>query len=466
MTHVPAPYAVFLAVWVLTGPFLSPAWGADLLHLVRSGEEALAYSSGAIQRSTPQDGFVHVITGDNQTTGNRMILGSRDLLYLRLNEPGSVAPGDLFTIYKRLHTVHHPATGHYLGYLVNRLAVVQVTQTDKTLTTVQIVHAYAPVSPGDPVMKFVPPGHDDATAMEPAAGDLEGQIVELQSNMGSLNLVAQGNIVYLDRGQQDGMTPGIRMNVLRSGGSLPQRIVGELKILSVEDRTATALITKSTAHILRGDQFRAKSPAPDTRPIAQSLLRSEKAATPHTGKFQVQEAARETRINLNDLTTQLRFESGEAAIRPDGYQSLDELIAYLKTEAGDRLIRIEGHADNKEISPSLKARYRTNWDLSNARAQSVLRYLTERGGIDSAKLSSIGYGDTKPVASNATETGRRKNRRVEIVLSAPEPAKDQPARTTKPPEADDIPHLPIETQETSTSESDSAPPEAPLAPPQ
>ncbi len=87
---------------------------------------------------------------------------------------------------------------------------------------------------------------------------------------------------------------------------------------------------------------------------------------------------------------QLRFESGEATITSEGYQVLDELIAYLKTDAGDRLIRVEGHADNMEIGPSLKSRYQTNWDLSKARAGGVLRYLIEKGGIDSAKLSSVG----------------------------------------------------------------------------
>ena len=116
---------------------------------------------------------------------------------------------------------------------------------------------------------------------------------------------------------------------------------------------------------------------------------------------------------------------------------LDELIAYLKTTAGDRLIRVEGHADNMEIGPSLKSRYQTNWDLSKARAGGVLRYLIEKGGIDSAKLSSVGYGDTKPLTSNATEVGRQKNRRVDIVLYSPESAREQSEPAAKPVETGD-----------------------------
>jgi chemotaxis protein MotB len=380
---------------------------------------------------------VNVITGDNQTTGDHMILGSRDVLYLRLKNSGDVAPGDLFTIYKRAHKVFHPTTGQYLGHLVNRLAVVQVSQIDKDLTTVQIMRAYGAVSPGDPVMKFVPPTDEGAAVDQPSAGDVEGRVVELQSNMGIMNLVAQRNIVYLDRGREDGIRSGDRMDVVRSGGSLPQRVVGELKILSMEDRTATALITKSVSRILKGDRFRVKVHAPEAMPISQSPQQSlnvSPALASSPSKLQVQNGASETRISLSDLMKQLRYESGEATIKSEGYQVLDELIAYLKTTAGDRLIRVEGHADNMEIGPSLKSLYQTNWDLSKARAGGVLRYWIEKGGVDSAKLSSVGYGDTKPMASNATEVGRQQNRRVDIVLYSPESAREQSEPDAKPTE--------------------------------
>ena len=433
---------VSLMVWTLATPLLPLAWAADDLNSIRFGEPALAYSSGSIQRSTPQDGFVNVITGDNQTTGDHMILGSRDVLYLRLKNPGDVVPGDLFTIYRRAHKVFHPTTGQYLGHLVNRLAVVQVSQIDKDLTTVQIMRAYAAVSPGDPVMKFALPTDEGAVVDQPSAGDVEGRVVEFQSNMGIMNMVAQRNIVYLDRGREDGIRPGDRMDVVRSGGNLPQRVVGELKILSIEDRTATALITKSISRILKGDRFRVKvyAPAPEAMPISQSPQQSPNvppALASSPSKLQVQNVASETRISLSDLMKQLRFESGEATIKSDGYQVLDELIAYLKTAAGDRLIRVEGHADNMEIGPSLKSLYQTNWDLSKARAGGVLRYLIVKGGIDSAKLSSVGYGDTKPMASNVSEVGRQKNRRVDIVLYSPESAGEQSEPAAKPIETGD-----------------------------
>ncbi|MCE9537128.1 MAG: hypothetical protein K8R65_12055, partial [Nitrospirae bacterium] len=187
MTYYSMKCVAALVVWTLATPLLPPAWATDDLNSIRFGEQALAYSSGSIQRSTPQDGFVNVITGDNQTTGDHMILGSRDVLYLRLKSPGDVLPGDLFTIYKRARKVFHPNTGQYLGHLVNRLAVVQVSHADKGLTTVTIVHAYAAVSPGDPVMKFVLPTEEGVVVGQPSAGDVEGQVVEFQSNLDIMN---------------------------------------------------------------------------------------------------------------------------------------------------------------------------------------------------------------------------------------------------------------------------------------
>ena len=132
---------------------------------------------------------------------------------------------------------------------------------------------------------------------------------------------------------------------------------------------------------------------------------------------------------------QLQYESGEARIKPEGYQTLDQLVELLKGSQADQLIRVEGHADNVEIGPSLKSQYPTNWDLSKARATGVLRYLVEKGGIDSARISSIGYGATKPLTSNATEAGRSRNRRVDVVLYAPNAAPADPAPPTAPAEA-------------------------------
>ena len=192
------------------------------------GRGGLTVFSWSIRQTTPQDGIVNFITGDNQTTGNRMILGWResDILYLRLAHPQEAAIGDLFTIYKRVHKVFHPRTKEYMGYLVIMTGVVRVIENDSPLTMVQIVRAYSPVSPGDPVMRFVPPPLEESASEVGVPTDTEGLIVDLQSDK-TMSLVGQGNVVYLDRGRADGIHAGDRLEVFRIGGPLPRRKVGE-----------------------------------------------------------------------------------------------------------------------------------------------------------------------------------------------------------------------------------------------
>ncbi|BFU94991.1 MAG: conserved exported protein of unknown function [Nitrospira sp.] len=447
------------------------AW-ADDLDVIRFGETALGFAAGSIQQTTPQDGVVNVTTGDNQTTGDRMQLGLRDTLYLRLKNPGDATVGDLYTVFKKARKVFHPVTRENLGYLVIRLAIVEVVQVDKTLTTVRAIRAYGAVAPGDPVVKFALPTEPEPASV-PSSGDVSGIVVELQADKG-MTLVAQRNIVYVDRGSNDGVRPGDSMEVIRSGGNLPPRAVGEIKILSTEARTSTALVTRSTSRILPGDRFRTKPPEGGAVPVsmpAPQELQPPSATRQETNGAQtmevsrsearnVQPISRETRITLSDLMKQLRYESGEATIRPEGYKVLDALTEYLKTAPADQLIRVEGHADNMEIGPALKSRYPTNWDLSKARASGVLRYLVEKGGLDSARISSVGYGDTKPLVSNATEVGRQKNRRVDIVLYLPESEATLSEQARGPvveERAEKVGARPLEKPEVSMASADRAP---------
>lgn len=423
---------------VLTMSFLvalCPQWGfaqGEEVDSVTYGEAAQAFAAGSIQKFSQRDGIVNLITGDNQTTGNRMLLGRRDVFYLKLKDASDVTVGDLYTVYRRVRKVFHPATSEYLGFATIRLAVVRVLDIDHSLTTVEAIRAYGPVSPGDLVMRFTPlPADEDVAPGERA--DVAGMIVELQADK-TVTLVAQSDIVYLDRGRADGLKPGDLMEVYRRSAGLPSRTIGQLKVLATEDRTATAKVTKANTRIMKGDRYKVTG---FSGPLAHPLQRAvDTAAGPVSpdviaSKLKVQDVAGQSRINLGDLQKFLRYESGEAVIRPDGYKVLDQFIEYLRTAGDERLIRVEGHADNVEIGPTLKSRYATNWELSKARANGIVRYLVERGGLDSARLSAVGYGDSRPAAPNLNEEGRTKNRRVEILLYAPqagpEAAKTQPS---------------------------------------
>jgi chemotaxis protein MotB len=114
------------------------------------------------------------------------------------------------------------------------------------------------------------------------------------------------------------------------------------------------------------------------------------------------------------MVEKILFDSGSAEIKPNGKKVLDRVAAVLK-QVTDKQIRIEGHTDNVPIGPKIIDKFPTNWELSTARATTVTRYLQD-GGIDPQLLSACGYSENRPVASNDTEEGRSKNRRIEIVL--------------------------------------------------
>lgn len=109
----------------------------------------------------------------------------------------------------------------------------------------------------------------------------------------------------------------------------------------------------------------------------------------------------------------LLFDSGKAKIRPEAFGLLTKVSAILKDNMAQFNVGIEGHTDNVPIKQS---GWKSNWELSTARALSVLHYLANDQGIPPERLSAIGYGEYRPVASDETKDGRKQNRRVEIVI--------------------------------------------------
>lgn len=130
------------------------------------------------------------------------------------------------------------------------------------------------------------------------------------------------------------------------------------------------------------------------------------------GQIEITEMKNRLTVTMVD---KIIFPSGSAEISKKGKEVLDKVIAILK-DVKDKRIQVEGHTDNVPIVSNLKKRFPTNWELSTARASEVVRYLQESGGLDPTLLSATGYSEYQPVASNKTDAGKRKNRRIEIVL--------------------------------------------------
>ncbi|MYB96181.1 OmpA family protein [Candidatus Poribacteria bacterium] len=110
------------------------------------------------------------------------------------------------------------------------------------------------------------------------------------------------------------------------------------------------------------------------------------------------------------LVATVTFGSGQTGLSSKDKENLDGIVDQLM--ASGAKIKVVGHADG---TPVLRGSHRSNWDLSQSRANSVAKYLKSKG-IDAARIEAVGMAHTKPVASQNTAAGRAMNRRVEVIL--------------------------------------------------
>jgi chemotaxis protein MotB len=114
-----------------------------------------------------------------------------------------------------------------------------------------------------------------------------------------------------------------------------------------------------------------------------------------------------------DVAEKFFFDSGSATIKTSGKELLKQVGAALN-HYPDKIIRVAGHTDNVPIAKG--GRFPSNWELSTARATSVVRFLQDQCGVPPERLIAAGRGQYAPVASNDTPEGRKKNRRIELIL--------------------------------------------------
>ncbi len=113
------------------------------------------------------------------------------------------------------------------------------------------------------------------------------------------------------------------------------------------------------------------------------------------------------------MQEKLLFKSGSDVVDPKGKEALGKLAMVLKNTA-DITVLIEGHTDNMPIKTN---KYKDNWDLSTARATSIVRVLTKDNAFDPNRITAAGKSSFHPVKGNETAEGRAANRRTEVILS-------------------------------------------------
>lgn len=158
-------------------------------------------------------------------------------------------------------------------------------------------------------------------------------------------------------------------------------------------------------------QLAQKAAATEESPMLEESRRTLSAALEGTGA-DVGTSGSNLVISLPSV---MLFGSGEYKLKEKAKKHLSKIAAVLRNNFPTATIRVEGYTDNQPIK-KLKDKFESNWELSAARAASVLHYLVDQGHIDPSRIYLAGFGEYHPVAGNNTATGRAKNRRVGIVV--------------------------------------------------
>ena len=145
--------------------------------------------------------------------------------------------------------------------------------------------------------------------------------------------------------------------------------------------------------------------------LEKAKLKLEEALKNEIGDYKAKLEMTERGLVITFLS-EVFFDSGKDMIRDDGKESIRKVAKVLNRDVVDSNVAIEGYTDNQPIKHS---GWKTNWELSSARATNVLHYLIGKD-IKPQRLSAIGYGEFKPIDTNDTKVGRARNRRVEIII--------------------------------------------------
>jgi len=170
-----------------------------------------------------------------------------------------------------------------------------------------------------------------------------------------------------------------------------------------------------------------KPPGQETHPAdlthSLEILQLGLSAETRSGKVQMQLEGRGLVINLREAAF---FASGDDGVAPASYPILAKIAAVI--EGLPNQVRLEGHTDSVPIHTS---RFRSNWELSSARAIAMLEVLATRYNVARGRMAVAGYAENAPADDNDTEEGRSHNRRVAVVLLTQEGQNAEPASVTR-----------------------------------
>lgn len=175
------------------------------------------------------------ITG---TTEDKNISSSGDSVNILFNKEEKAVVGDRYTIFRKPKSVVNQETGKEVGSLFAPVGILEIYRVQGRDAGGRIIKSYDYISSGDHIQPVQPAA--PVNAISYAAAGIKGYVVGTRRDT---DLTAQYNIVYIDRGSKDGITPGAIFKVIGDGTN---KIIGELMIISVHASTSTAFVTRST----------------------------------------------------------------------------------------------------------------------------------------------------------------------------------------------------------------------------
>jgi chemotaxis protein MotB len=227
-------------------------------------------------------------------------------------------------------------------------------------------------------------------------------ISKYQTLQQSLRAAFSGNILP---GGKAIAKPGSSSSSSRAPSSLDVQA-----LIPVTAQTASSPQASST-HGTASAAAAAQQAAANQQAVFAHIKRELEAyAAAHGFSKSVQTLIEQRGLVIRVLTDDLLFESGQATLESRSHALLGEIAQLLNIDESHP-IGVEGNTDNVPIHGT----FPSNWELSTARASTVLRFLADRG-VNPHRLSATGYADQHPLASDATAAGRARNRRVEIVM--------------------------------------------------
>jgi len=248
-------------------------------------------------------------------------------------------------------------------------------------------------------------------ALETLQEQLAQQIAE-----GKVRVTTENNKVKVEvletmnegsqQGQSSGSSPGQisqdRIEIYAAVAEAQTQTTSQIQITdSALTRTAQAQVAGLASQGLS---------AQNIAQIRYEQIRASLSNQINQGLAQVEKEGEKVIIRLAE---QGSFDSGQAELQGGIMSLLNEVGASLTGDVG--LVSIEGHTDN--VSLAYSERFKSNWDLSAARAAAVADFLLDGDYVQPGKVNVIGYADTKPIADNTSITGRAQNRRIEIIVN-------------------------------------------------